>query len=340
MMNRNDFPQMTEQFDHSVRRALDSLPERERRPVHRFSIRRAVCAGLAAALCIGGTAFAANAQSWFPLLFPNGGDADLAGYVQTADNAKLTDENDSYRLSVESVLFDESAGTGVISLHLENKKQDGVQPFTLARLIDSYQNKPDITWTTLSSCYAEGAGQLDFEVMYGDSDFCGSEFYLDTARSTDNDYYLEGAFTISNTYQAGEPLRLEALDPGGTTVRADGAGTAKTVLAVDLPEFQQMPYRTSENGDVTLSQIGIRIRNADMHCTVDEVDTLSVQMKDGSEYVILDENADIDRTLYTCGFNSTEDSGRIDTEIAVLARAFDLDNVQSVTINGEVYLLS
>ena len=89
-----------------------------------------------------------------------------------------------------------------------------------------------------------------------------------------------------------------------------------------------------------LSQIGIRIRNADMHCTVDEVDKLSVQLRDGSEYVILDENADIDRTLYTCGFNSTEDTDRIDTEIAVLARAFDLDNVQSVTINGEVYPLS
>ena len=55
------------------------------------------------------------------------------------------DENDSYRMSVESVLFDESAGTGVISLHLANKKQDGVKPFTLAHLIDSYQNKPDIT---------------------------------------------------------------------------------------------------------------------------------------------------------------------------------------------------
>ena len=118
------------------------------------------------------------------------------------------------------------------------------------------------------------------------------------------------------------------------------SGTAKTVLAVDLPEFQQMPYLTSENGDVTLSQIGIRIRNADMHCTVDEVDKLSVQLRDGSEYVILDENADIDRTLYTYGFNSTEDTDRIDTEIAVLARAFDLDNVQSVTINGEVYPLS
>ena len=41
-----------------------------------------------------------------------------------------------------------------------------------------------------------------------------------------------------------------------------------------------MPYLTSENGDVTLSQIGIRIRNADMHCTVDEVDKLSVQLRD------------------------------------------------------------
>ena len=118
MMNHNDFPKMTEEFDRSVRRALDSLPERESKPVRRFSAKKIVCAGLAAALCIGGTAFAANAQSWFPLLFPNGGDANLEGYVQTADNAKLTDENDSYRLSVESVLFDESAGTGVISLHL------------------------------------------------------------------------------------------------------------------------------------------------------------------------------------------------------------------------------
>ena len=124
---------------------------------------------ISAALCIGGTAFAANAQSWFPLLFPNGGDANLEGYVQTADSAKLTDENEHYRLSVESVLFDESAGTGVISLHLANKKQDGVKPFTLAHLIDSYRNKPDITWSTLSSCYAE-EGQLDFCLLYTSSE--------------------------------------------------------------------------------------------------------------------------------------------------------------------------
>ena len=53
MMNHNDFPKMTEEFDRSVRRALDSLPERESKPVRRFSAKKIVCAGLAAALCIG-----------------------------------------------------------------------------------------------------------------------------------------------------------------------------------------------------------------------------------------------------------------------------------------------
>lgn len=57
-------------------------------------------------------------------------------------------------------------------------------------------------------------------------------------------------------------------------------------------------------------------------------------------YAILDENADIDRTLYTYGFNSTEDTDRIDTEIAVPACALKLEDVQSVTINGENYPLS
>ena len=131
-----------------------------------------------AALCIGGTAFAANADHWFPLLFPNGNDAALESYVKTSQDAGMTDENENFRLTVDSVLFDESAGTGLISLHLENKKQNSVQPFSVAHRIDGYDNKPDMVWTTLVPCYAAGAGQLAFDVMYGDSGFCGSSFYL------------------------------------------------------------------------------------------------------------------------------------------------------------------
>lgn len=339
MMNRNDFPEVSEQFDRSVRAALDSLPERTDTK-RRFSVKRVLCAGLAAALCIGGTAFAANADHWFPLLFPNGNDAALESYVKTSQDARMTDENENFRLTVDSVLFDESAGTGLISLHLENKKQNSVQPFSVAHRIDGYDKKPDMVWTTLLPCYAAGAGQLVFDVMYGDSGFCGSSFYLDTARSTENDYWLEGAFSVSQSYEPGEPLRLEALDPGGTTDRADGQHTAETVLSVDLPEFQQMPYLKSENGDITLSQIGLRLYNADMYCTVDEVDKVSVQMKDGTSYIVMDESADIDRTLYTLGFSSQDDSDRIDTEIAVLAQPVSLENVKSVTINDVTYAMA
>ncbi len=340
MMQHKDFPDMTETFDRSVRAALDSLPEKAQQPArHRFPLKRAVCAGLAATLCIGGTAFAANGQGWFPLLFPNGGDAELSGYVQTADPAKLSDETADYRLTVDSVLFDESAGTGVVSLHLENKKQNGVKPFALLELIDDYQNKPDITWSTLSACSVVEEGQLDFAVMYGDSGFCGSKFYLDTARSTENNYYLEGAFAVSSDYQMGDPLRLEALDPGGTTHRADGQDTAKSLLSVDLPEFQQSPMLRSADGDVTLSQIGLRIRSAALRCVVDDVNTIRVQMKDGTEYLVLEENADIDHSLYSLGFDSGK-ADRYDTGVYVLAQAFDLENVQSITINDTNYPLS
>ena len=147
-------------------------------------------------------------RAGFRCCFRNGGDANLEGYVQTADNAKLTDENEHYRLSVESVLFDESAGTGVISLHLANKKQDGVKPFTLAHLIDSYQNKPDITWSTLCPRAMPREGQLAFEVMYGDSGFCGSEFYLDTTSDRQR-LLFRGRICDFERLQAGRAARLE-----------------------------------------------------------------------------------------------------------------------------------
>ena len=82
-MNHNDFRNDREEFDRSVRRALDSLPERESKPVRRFSAKKIVCAGLAAALCIGGTTFAANAQSCFHCCFRMA-ETNLEGYVQTA----------------------------------------------------------------------------------------------------------------------------------------------------------------------------------------------------------------------------------------------------------------
>ena len=59
MMDHKDFPQMTEEFDRRVRQTLEALPEQPQR-ARRFPMKRIVSAGLAAALCLGGTAFAAS----------------------------------------------------------------------------------------------------------------------------------------------------------------------------------------------------------------------------------------------------------------------------------------
>ena len=339
MMSHNDFPKMTDQFDQRVRQTLDSLPEQPQR-VRRFPFKRAVSIGLVAALCVGGTAFAAGVSGGFPLFFPGGTDAPITEYVTTPAPGTVVDENDKYRMTVESVLFDESAGAGLVSLHLENKLGDGVMPFGILELYPQYQNLPDVVWSNLSECYGSEDGQYDFNVMYDEYGFCGSRFYLDESRSTENDYYIEAAFIpgIAQDY-AGGALRLEAAELGRLSSMPDGLSyRSAPALAVDLPEFEQMPYYQTTDGRVTLSQIGLHIVDPEMYSVVDELNTVTLRMQDGSEQVIIDRENGIDQTLYALG-DSQGDVG-YDTATYVLARSFELTDVQAIVLNGTEYLLS
>lgn len=343
MMNHNDFPKMTDQFDARVRATLDNLPER-RQNVRRVPLKRVLSIGIAAALCIGGTAFAVNADSLFPLLFPNGGDAKLAPFVSTLASGAATDENDKYRMTVESVLFDEAAGTGIVSLHMENKAGDGIMPFSLRRFAnysegDAFDN---IVWKDFINCSGEKDGDYDFNVIYGESGSCDVSFYLNKSRSTENDYYLEGAFVPIADYKHSEPLRLEVVEVGKYMTGSEGDDRLTPALAVTLPEFQKMPHYKSKNGDITLSPIGLRIQNADRYRKDDN--SIILRMKDNSELVILDDANNIDQILHA----SEGSSGKVgadgteiyDTEIGVLARTFEMENVSAIVINGTEYPLA
>lgn len=341
MMNHNDFPEMTDQFDQRVRRTLDSLPEQPQR-VRRFPFKRAVSIGLVAALCVGGTAFAAGVSGGFPLFFPGGTDAPITEYVTTPAPGTVVDENDKYRMTVESVLFDESAGAGLVSLHLENKAGDGVMPFGILELNPQYQNLPDMAWSNLSECSSSEDGQYNFGVMYDEYDFCGSAFYLDESRSTANDYYIEGAFIPSGDYTPGTPLRFVALEVGKTQTVSSGGIIGYITLEVSMSDFKQMPSLKSADGAVTLSQIGLRVTEQQPDETLaDEIDRIAIKMKDGTEQVVLVDasTSGIDQTLYALGFGP--DAGfDSDTVVYVLARTFDLADVQSVIINDTEYPLS
>lgn len=349
MMNHNDFPQMTEEFDQRVRQTLENLPAQPQ-PARRFPFRRALSAiGVAAALCVSVSAFAASdlpaaIGRTFTLLL-HGEDAQLLqDYTVTPAPGTVVDENDKYRMTVESVLYDESAGAGLVSLHLENKLGDGVMPFGILELYPQYQNLPDVVWSSLSECYGSEDGQYNFNVMYDEYGFCGSAFYLDTSRSTENDYYIEGAFIPNGDYAPGTPLRFVAQEVGKTQTVSSGAGIGYITLEVSMADFEQMPSLKSADGSLTLSQIGLRITAQQPgEMLIDRIERIAVKMQDGSELVMRENGAGdgvgTDQTLYALGFGP--DAGfTSDTVVYVLAQTFDLADVQSVVINDTEYPLA
>ena len=348
MMNHNDFPEMTDQFDQRVRRTLDSLPEQPQR-VRRFPFKRAVSIGLVAALCVGGTAFAASdlpqaIGQHFSLLLHGTDEQLLNDYTVTPTPGAATAENEKYRMTVESVLFDESAGAGLVSLHLENKAGDGVMPFEVGEVMAEYQ-KPDIVWGRLSECVNVKDGQYIFNVVYdGFFGYCGGHFYLDKSRSTENDYYIEGAFIPNGDYTPGTPLRFVAQETGKMQTVSSGANIGYIALEVSMTDFEQVPSLKSADGSITLSPIGLRVTAQQPgEMLVDRIERIAVKMKDGSELIIREngsgEGGGIDQALYVLGFGP--DAGfDSDTVVYVLARTFDLADVQSVIINDTEYPLS
>ncbi len=326
MMNRDFFPDKTEQFDASVRQTLAALPEKRR--ARRMTVGKITAIALAAALCLGGTALAASG-GLFPLLFPDGGDA-ISGYAATP--AAPVAENEDWRLTVDSVLLDENSLTGVVSLRLENLKGDGKMPFKIANLFPEYQNQPGMSWTAFAETYANEDGECSFAVINENRKLpFNGPFYLDTERSTENVYYLEAALIGYGGYAHGDTLTLGMYQHG-----TDGA-----LLSVTLPEPKAMPSVSSGDGEVTLSQIGLRVELDTSETAVDIIDYVALRMTDGGETVIIDDANHIDRTLYALGSPSdlTENSPA-NVATYLLAVTPELENVRSVVVNGTEYQLS
>lgn len=326
MMNRDFFPDKTEQFDASVRQTLAALPEKRR--ARRMTAGKVAAIALAAALCLGGTALAASG-GLFPLLFPDGGDA-ISGYAATP--AAPVAENEDWRLTVDSVLLDENSLTGVVSLRLENLKGDGKMPFKIANLFPEYQNQPGMSWTAFAETYANEDGECSFAVINENRKLpFNGPFYLDTERSTENVYYLEAALIGYGGYAHGDTLTLGMYQHG-----TDGA-----LLSVTLPEPKAMPSVSSGDGEVTLSQIGLRVELDTSETAVDIIDYVALRMTDGGETVIIDDANHIDRTLYALGSPSdlTENSPA-NVATYLLAVTPELENVRSVVVNGTEHQLS
>jgi len=356
------FPPMPEAFDQRIRATLASLPNRAEEPEEgtgaaravgattkkpRRAFRLAATVGIAATLCVGMTAVAANVKNWFPTLMQ----LDTPVELVTVPEPTVV-SNDDYELALEALAYDESAGTVLVSVRLTDKKQTGVAPFAVSRVPLKYQRK-DMAWTKLAECYGCRGGELSLDVFYNETDVCFGKFYLNETSSTDNVYYLEGAFVLGERYTPGTPLRLEAetfvMGADGVT---DTDATAATNLTLPLPVATAEPTSCvqSADGSVILSEIGLHLVNDPMKgtiynpadtldtCVVDAVDIIELQWKDGTSWTILNEEANVSDTLYALGESSHADGYDIATY--VLARAIDCSQVQAIVLNGKTFPLS
>lgn len=359
MIKHNDFPKMSDTFDDRVRQTLRDLPNQPRRS-HKRVLRTVAAAGLAASLCVT-TAFAATdlpqriSQS-FQIFFKDSDTQLIEDYAASVQSDALAAENDDFRLSVDSVVFDKNTGAGVISLHLQNKKKDGQMPFDLARTLPKYRSDETI-WSNFAECIANEDGQLNFNVFFGESTLCGSRFYLNETRSTENDYYIEGAFIPNNQYDpSSDILRLEAEEVGkvedaeeteefakmeeaeSSATGSSGSSRTAPVLTLTLPQAEQTPYLHTEDGNIRLSSIGLHVYD-EASCVIDDLDYIAVKMTDGSEMILLDEDRNIDQTLYAFGQAAGVESDTYDIGTYVIGQLFDLNKISSIILNGQEHIL-
>lgn len=145
MKKNHTLPSVPESFHQRVQHTLEGLPE-QTRTQRRFPLRGVAGVVLAAALCLGGTAVAAGVSGGFPLFFPHGEDAALSDYI-AAPAGTVTDENDHYRMTVDAFLLDEATGTGLVSLHIENKAGDGVRPWSTTPSTRTSPAWPGAAWS-------------------------------------------------------------------------------------------------------------------------------------------------------------------------------------------------
>ncbi len=315
MIENMNLPRPSAEFDERLRTTLQNLPERRKK--RRFTAGRVAAIALAAALCLGGGALAAGG-SLFPLLFPDGGGA-AGEYVQTPGGA--VDENGDYRLTVEGVLFDRSTGAGLISLKLEDKSGEGGQPFTLGETLREYR-RPGIAWSELTECFAAPEeGQYNFFISTANQVGVGGRFYVDTERSAEGVWYVEGAFIAGEEY-SGEALCVDMTAPGAEA----------PALSVALPEFDTLPHISSADGNVILSPVGLTVAGTGMF-VVDEAEYIALRLDGGGVQVIEDEAGGVGRTLYALGSMAGE------TGTYVLSFAPELENVRSVIVNDIEYMV-
>lgn len=227
--------------------------------------------------------------------------AEVAPYISEIGNS-VTDERMGYQLTVDAYAYDPATGCGLVYYTLENHGN-----VALTYNLQSDGEIWDISPSSNQPC----------------------KEYLIQTQSTENSLKIACYFIRADACDDYFRIGFNGL------IREDTDEKVEDYLYLPF-EANDMKNMSLEGGNIVLSPIGIVIRG-ELPCVQEEgssepnVVRLVIRYKDGSEYLVL--NEDESNVTYSFAYSLVELENDVRITYA-LNRIVDLDQVSAVIING------
>lgn len=240
-------------------------------------------------------------------------------------------ENEDYAIAVEKFVYSEATDYGIVQFTVTDKSNNASDWYEVATWADIYEDWDVIDIDEIFA--GMGTGRLWFEInglMHMDGNCYAEQIDEDTTVCylTFND--MEGS-NIGD-----RALKLSVKE--STLVKHGDVEdlTWSQIMKLDVPVGESLPnytwYDEEGNEDLVLTSVDFLLKDAP-DASVSGVDVVlrevSVQFKDGSEYVIHSEKQKKINWLYS----TSKDGGSWRS----IAKVIDLEEVVSFTVDGKVF---
>ncbi len=287
--------------------------------------RKGVKAALIAAACvilIPAGAMAADKLNLFDKIFGNADESVVEDYVQYAptDEKCYTDENDTYKITVDYCMYNGETGAGALQFTITNKTGDGRKWYEVATVDPYYDDTWELACRETPEIYAAPrVGQL----LFGVGGSLGKNVVFLRESSVDENIKT-CIMLIHNVKKENAKLVVKERQ----YAKGIPEGKLQNILTVDIPIGESVPTLkwADEKGDTQAVLSGFDFM---VYGIKDGGQEASVKLKDGTEYHIQNDEKKVmnqlDGALY---------DGGIWTAFATL---LDLEQVEAFIFDGKEY---
>ena len=282
---------------------------------------RVAAAALAFVLLGGTSVYAAQRFNWFEGLFAESDVTLIDEYAETpesvADSGVYQGENEDWLVTVDQYMYNEATDYGIVQFTVVDKSEK-CDWYGIAEYHSFYSD-----WDMPAGQQIYG-GTLGFgltESVYSNRVFISSQ---------------EGNKTVCQmTFSTFKDIDMKNRLPK-LTVFEMGDGDPRTIMKLDMPVGESIPSYCWRDADgevrLLLSSVDFHLLDApesSIHGSDIILCEVSVQMKDGSSYIVRSEAGKAEHIFYC--------TGREDGFWGCFDRAIDLENVVSFSADGETF---